>query len=272
MTRMYVFLICVFGAIVATGAVANASPCNVRVKDFVALTDGKTYGIALSSYGREVRSVRLTMWSATASYTVDLASVSFATVRTSSDPMRGFIGPTGLPDSIDAEPRFFTLPEADMVLAVRAAPIVETSSADANAVCFPPLAVRNKDGRYAGLDRDMRRLGEDAPAPVMATALARRPSPLACATPFAEAVTYEAVEPDYPWAARQNGDTGTVLVDVKLSREGAVEDTAIRYSSGSTWLDRAALDAAAKSKYHTEVFLCDKVRGEYVYRADFAGR
>lgn len=78
-----------------------------------------------------------------------------------------------------------------------------------------------------------------------AAAAAAAPAPAAVpATPPAFNVAYlRNPPPRYPLAARRNGEQGTVLLKVLVSAEGLPLRVELDQSSGSSYLDTAALDA-----------------------------
>ena len=73
-------------------------------------------------------------------------------------------------------------------------------------------------------------------------------SPKAPIVDFEEAdvkpTVLKSYEPEYPRDARENGWSGTVIINSLVGIDGLVEDTYIRESSGYLTLDNAALDAA----------------------------
>ncbi len=97
------------------------------------------------------------------------------------------------------------------------------------------------------------------------------PKPV-CAVPNADATTTQAVEPDYPDIARQQGAVGTTQVKVSLDATGHVLDASIAKSAGSAALDQAAVKAARASSFAPEVVNCVKTAGSYIFRADFTGQ
>lgn len=122
-----------------------------------------------------------------------------------------------------------------------------------------------------------------APAPVAATGVpataAPTPVPTAtptpkpvCAVPNADASTTQAVEPDYPDIARQQGAVGTTQVKVSLDATGHVTDASIAKSAGNASLDQAAIKAARASSFSPEIVNCVKTAGSYIFRADFTGQ
>ncbi len=55
------------------------------------------------------------------------------------------------------------------------------------------------------------------------------------------------VEPDYPREARQQGIQGVVVLDVRIARDGSVED--MQVISGQPLLVRAAMDAVKQWRF-----------------------
>ena len=81
----------------------------------------------------------------------------------------------------------------------------------------------------------------------------------------------QAVEPDYPDIARQQGAVGTTQVKVTLDATGNPVDVSIYKSSGNAALDQSAMKAARATQYNAETQNCDKIPGSYIFRADFTG-
>lgn len=109
-----------------------------------------------------------------------------------------------------------------------------------------------------------------APTPVPTTPPTPKPQ---CAVPNAPAaIKGQAVEPDYPDMARQEGATGTAQVKVTLSGSGTVQGTSIYKSAGNAALDQAALKAANQTAYTPDIVNCVKTAGSYLFEADFTGQ
>ncbi len=109
------------------------------------------------------------------------------------------------------------------------------------------------------------------PAPTAAPTPTPTPKPQ-CAVPNADATTTQAVEPDYPDIARQQGAVGTTQVKVSLDATGHVLDASVNKSAGNQALDQAAMKAARASSFAPEVVNCVKTAGSYIFRADFTGQ
>ncbi|MBV9270102.1 MAG: TonB family protein [Candidatus Eremiobacteraeota bacterium] len=94
------------------------------------------------------------------------------------------------------------------------------------------------------------------------------PTP-SCTSPDVAARVMNAITPDTPEAAREEGISGVTEVRVDLGADGEVESVSIYRSSGSTLLDAAALRAAKASRYAAGQHDCHGDAGSYIFRADF---
>ena len=90
----------------------------------------------------------------------------------------------------------------------------------------------------------------------------------ACARPNAPAVVLRAVEPDTPAIAQQQNIGGTVQVVVDLDERSEVTGARLQ-SSPSAILNAAALSAARRSTYRTQIRDCRPVPSEFVFSATF---
>ena len=57
------------------------------------------------------------------------------------------------------------------------------------------------------------------------------------------------IRPDYPKGARQRGEQGDVVLEIRVTAEGTVDDVKVATSSGFTELDEAAVKAARSAKF-----------------------
>ena len=57
------------------------------------------------------------------------------------------------------------------------------------------------------------------------------------------------IRPDYPKGARQRGEQGDVILEIRVNAEGAVDDVRVATSSGFAELDEAAMKAARSAKF-----------------------
>ena len=57
------------------------------------------------------------------------------------------------------------------------------------------------------------------------------------------------IRPDYPKGARQRGEQGDVILEIRVNAEGTVDDVKIAESSGFVELDEAAVKAARAAKF-----------------------
>jgi periplasmic protein TonB len=114
-----------------------------------------------------------------------------------------------------------------------------------------------------------------APAKAAATAAAPpAPTPTPrpqCAVPNAEAKTVNAVTPDTPEMAKEQGVTGTVEVDVSLDAAGKVLSASV-IKTPSVLLNSEALKAARQSTYSPQIADCKPIPGDYKFVVEFAGQ
>ena len=57
------------------------------------------------------------------------------------------------------------------------------------------------------------------------------------------------IKPDYPKGARQRGEQGDVVLEIRVGAEGTVDDVKVAESSGFAELDEAAVRAAKAAKF-----------------------
>ena len=57
------------------------------------------------------------------------------------------------------------------------------------------------------------------------------------------------IKPDYPKGARQRGEQGDVILEIRVNAEGTVDDVKVATSSGFAELDEAAVRAAKVAKF-----------------------
>jgi protein TonB len=106
-----------------------------------------------------------------------------------------------------------------------------------------------------------------------ATASAQpEPTKASCSQPHLDPRTENAVQPDYPDLAREQGASGTAEVRVTLDARGDVLSAVIEQGTGSTLLDNAAVAAAKASTFSPEIEDCLPVGGTYLFRADFSAQ
>lgn len=98
----------------------------------------------------------------------------------------------------------------------------------------------------------------DAPVPVA--------DPVACPSPNVPSRTVSAFEPRNP----APGVKATVQVVVLLDTDDKLFGTRVQLSSGNRDLDRAAVDAAARSRFQGAIFRCRHVIGAYIFSVMFS--
>ena len=57
------------------------------------------------------------------------------------------------------------------------------------------------------------------------------------------------IQPDYPQGARQRGEQGDVVLEIRVNAEGTVDEVKVASSSGFAELDEAAVKAARSAKF-----------------------
>ena len=57
------------------------------------------------------------------------------------------------------------------------------------------------------------------------------------------------IRPDYPSGARQRGEQGDVVLEIRVENDGSVSDVKVLASSGFAELDEAAVKAAKKARF-----------------------
>jgi TonB family protein len=92
--------------------------------------------------------------------------------------------------------------------------------------------------------------------------------PPTCANPNVDAATLDAVAPDTPPIAAQQGISGDVTVLVSLDAQSHVTGARIMRSP-SALLNDAALRAARASTFRTEIRDCRPVAADYAFIVEF---
>ena len=92
----------------------------------------------------------------------------------------------------------------------------------------------------------------------------------ACANPNQEATVTNAMQPEYPQSAQDQGlGPVTVLVQVTVGPSGGLVDAKVYKSSNNMAVDQAAIRAARQSQYAPRLVNCAPTTGDYIFRADF---
>lgn len=265
----------------AVDAAANdAMPprCDVVPTGIYAMPGDKIYGISLRSRTGDAASVNLTLYSDLKDYRVSLTEVPFERGEPAAEasPTPSSVPPSQLLYGISV---FVTLPNPDTLLRVVATN--DDKALGSVGSCRPGHA----DTYYftkmlypaRPLDETTRRHQDamvqelsDGVRPVVALlTAARNPGEVVCPVRYRDAVTTNAVSPDYPIVAYYSRLSGKVLVRIDLGSDGSVNEASVYLSSGSDLLDYAALEAARASTYQPAIFRCEPSSGSYIFRADF---
>jgi len=111
----------------------------------------------------------------------------------------------------------------------------------------------------------------DGPSVDRRVPVAHTADPLTCDDPFAAALVVNAVSPDVPPLAVQEGVSGIVRILIKLDPDGRVT-SAVVTKSASSLLSPAALSSARRSQYRPATFRCRPIASEYTFVVEFARR
>jgi len=90
-----------------------------------------------------------------------------------------------------------------------------------------------------------------------------------CENPNIEATTMNAVAPNTPPYAQQQGITGVVNVVVQLDTNSKIVGTPTVQSSPSDLLNDAAIEATEQSTFRTEIKNCHAVSATYIFAVEF---
>ncbi len=231
---------------------------------FLQSTNGTDYAVIFGSNVAQTTSFTLTLYSKDATYSVTLPAVSMTT-DASEIGRKGFRS-----TAIDLRK-----PAGSEIVAARvqaSAPIqacdtqyltdVPSSSALADPQRFVDLAETQLES--AAVDE----IANGAkPIDLQPT-----PKTYNCSEPFVDLRTVHVLSPVYPNSARLSGITGSAVIEIFVSDENEVHGASIYKSSGNPDLDQAAILAAIGTTYMAEVFDCQRIPGNYLFRGDFAGR
>jgi TonB family protein len=123
----------------------------------------------------------------------------------------------------------------------QAAPIVRTAA--------PPHAVAtaSSTGIPSSLKSQMASSTPDASGNKPAEAAMSAIEPVNLPEPAARDLLIQPVDPEYPAAARASGQRGSVVLQVLIGRDGAVQD--VKFLQGSLMFARAAIDAVRQWRF-----------------------
>lgn len=88
------------------------------------------------------------------------------------------------------------------------------------------------------------------PAPVPAAPAKPEPAPRTTATTLPMPIAGQTPAPRYPSRALRRGESGTVRVRVEVGPDGRPSQVSVAQASGSRMLDRAAVDAVRRWRFH----------------------
>jgi TonB family protein len=237
-------------------AAAAGGPCSLGIAGIAPMPDAKTYFVELSSTDGAPTDAHLQLFSDGAEYAVTLTGLTFTRIT----PAEA----TALKSSARfvSAPAYFALPKLDFLTAARATPI--DSATQTPKQCTARFGYTDYYMRQAisGFEPTAawaawRQQHVDAFHGLTATAATLvSESPVTCDHPNNAANLVQRFDPMYPRLARQQGISGTTIVNVDIDENGNVTNAYVQTSSGDNSLDIASVDAARRSKYSPATFRC----------------
>jgi TonB family protein len=227
------------------------TPCGVDVFRVVRMTHTGTYAVQLQSIGSDPVEARLTFYTATKSYAVDVRDVA---VFAEGDGWQEY----------RSKPVFVTVPTSDAVELVDA----EARQDGQPVPCaITPLHVRAS--RPEDADFTAEASAEFALPGAAKTALNATFRSAESECTHSDRVLDVKVQPkiDLPRAAL-DGEPRTVRVRVLVAPDGTVTWANLFSSSGQPELDAAAVKAAFKATFRPALIRCRVAGGTYVFRFD----
>lgn len=233
-------------------AAAASGNCSIAVAAIASMSGAQTYFVELSSTDGLPGDARLQLFSDGAEYALTLTGVTFTRI--------GKDEATALKTSARfiSAPVYFTLPKLDFLTAARVMPSDSTKPCSAR-FGYTDYYLRQASSGYqpttAWSAWLQQRVGafQGSPATVATVVSETRAD---CDHPNVDVGIVERFDPMYPRLARQQGISGTAVVNVDLDENGNVTNAYIQTSSGDSSLDIASVDAARRTKYSPARFRC----------------
>jgi|GEM_PF-1016442 len=236
--------------------------CSIGISALIPTSDKNVWAVLLSRSFNGLGGVHLTLYSRDASYGADLKSVDFYKRVSFDEPLSDALRP------FRAEVVFVRAAASETIDAASVEPIDPTLSPCVRGYQLS-RAPRPDIRQQIDAAREAVAARLTSETSIVTARLVSALDAPSCAMPYRDATTTKPEQPDYPRAAREGGQTGTVIVSVGISETGAVSDAMVVSTSGSRYLDEAALAAARRSSYSPQIFRCQPVAGFYPFRADF---
>jgi TonB family protein len=250
---------------------ALAEPCPVYLRYLVKTAAPHTYAVGFASYANSSAEIALMLYGGDDVYVAHVPGVAFT--RPLTTLMSGFHS-EWLSDAAyvrlpaDAAPLEFAKLD---IQSPETHSLTGCTSEIRDVAWLGPPAKAPNDAFAAEYAKDIAQAEAgyslDSPA-AEATVLPREPK-LVCAHPLVDAKTLHVFQPAYPEIARREAHIGFVQVAVELDASGNVASTRVYRSSGWDELDAATRDAAARTTYSPEIFRCQPIASQYIFRSDF---
>jgi len=239
--------------------------CPIAAAALIPTSDKTIWALLLTSARATVANVRLNLYAPNALYGAEAIHVNFTRKvnrgEAFSDTLRPF----------QADPIFIRFPDATAIDAASAETPASVSATCVPEYRSPHLAPRGwRDSENSATESQAAIAGQlTTQTPTVEAQLLSTLPAATCTVPYHDATVTYAQNPDYPAIAVEHGSTGTVVIIVGLSETGAVSNARIVVTSGSPYLDSAALDAAKKSRYSPQIFRCKAIGSYYEFRVNF---
>ncbi len=227
------------------------------------MPDDKTYAVIFRSPAEGPADLRLTLYSASFTYSVRLNGVAFVNAADKPSPN----APGGYSES---QPAFITHPKADLSIGAS----VEPTSPPPQGACEPQYSLtdyllKGLSPTYVSSEtRRLERVRLDHAFALGVTAVPIETTvqnAAGCDRPFTPARIKDSVAPNLSFKPA-DVTQASVGVAVSLDSAGKITDVRLVQPSGYRAIDDAVLDAARRSTYDPATFLCRNIASVYQTR------
>lgn len=248
---------------------AAAATCSLGIAGIAAMPDAKTYFVELSSIDGAPTGAHLQLFSDGAEYAVTLTGVTFTRIA----PTEASALKTSA--RFVSGPAYFTLPKLDFLTAARATPLDSATQTPKQCTArfgytdyYLRQAVSGFTPTAAWVAWRQQRVDALPGSPATAATLVSE-SPVTCDHPNNAVNLVQRFDPMYPRLAREQGISGTTVVNVDVDENGNVTNAYVQTSSGDNSLDIASVDAARRSKYSPATFRCLPLPATFAFVESF---
>jgi hypothetical protein len=227
------------------------------------MPNDQTYALVLRSPSVQPADLRVTLYSVSATYRLQLNAVSFGDGAVKLNPEGS--------SAYESQPYFIALPHADVVIGAS----VEPANATSAPACEPRYTLSDYLSKQLNPDyvpserRTLERaqlnrafLQGISAVPVSTTA----ENKTSCDKPYTPARRLKHVVPNPTFKLSGITET-TTEVAVSVDSSGAVSDATIVQRSDSEAWDEVVLDSARRSTYEAATFLCHPIASVYLTKS-----